>query len=219
MLAQLARDNERIVPIAFHVDYFNDPWKDPFSDKRFSQREYQYSLIYQRDQKAKGANELYFTPMLMIDGRSPMLGTDKAEARKALAKALAAKPGVLIDLALEDKGESGKKSLKVTLHEPRSEVAGKEVLVGVATFEEPVSTKVPSGENAGKTLVEHFAVRALTVETATPERGKPTTLTVPVALEAGWDAKKCGLAVFIQDEESGRIHQAATIPWEGAARR
>ena len=32
MLGALAESNKEIVPIAFHVDYFNDPWKDVFSD-------------------------------------------------------------------------------------------------------------------------------------------------------------------------------------------
>ena len=30
MLGALAERDRRIVPIAFHVDYFNDPWKDVF---------------------------------------------------------------------------------------------------------------------------------------------------------------------------------------------
>ncbi|MGO9467196.1 MAG: DUF1223 domain-containing protein, partial [Isosphaeraceae bacterium] len=32
VLGALAERNRRIVPIAFHVDYFNDPWKDVFSN-------------------------------------------------------------------------------------------------------------------------------------------------------------------------------------------
>src|SRR5262249_21194539 len=36
MLGALAEKDRRIVPIAFHVDYFNDPWKDVFSDPLYS---------------------------------------------------------------------------------------------------------------------------------------------------------------------------------------
>ena len=31
VLGALAERDSKIVPIAFHVDYFNDPWKDVFS--------------------------------------------------------------------------------------------------------------------------------------------------------------------------------------------
>src|SRR5437868_694348 len=39
ILGQLAGRSERIVPIAFHVDYFNKPWKDPYSDALYSKRQ------------------------------------------------------------------------------------------------------------------------------------------------------------------------------------
>jgi hypothetical protein len=214
-LAKLGYGPDRVVPVAFHVDYFNDPWKDPLSDPKFSGREWQYSLIYQRDRKGEKPNELYFTPMLMVDGKYPMLGSNKAEARTALDKALKDRPGVTLELSLkDDPGDPRRKTLTATLSDPSLPLLGREVLVGVATYEDPVTTKVPSGENAGQTLVEHYAVRKLVVEATTPERGQPVSLTFPVALEKGWDAAKCGLAVFVQDEHSGRIHQAGSIRWE-----
>ena len=37
VLGVIAAKNPRVVPIALHVDYFNDPWKDPFSDKLHSE--------------------------------------------------------------------------------------------------------------------------------------------------------------------------------------
>jgi hypothetical protein len=38
LLGVLASRNAQMVPVAFHVDYFNDPWKDPFSDSLYTQR-------------------------------------------------------------------------------------------------------------------------------------------------------------------------------------
>jgi hypothetical protein len=38
MLGALAEQDRRIVPIAFHVDYFNLPWKDAFPDPLYSCR-------------------------------------------------------------------------------------------------------------------------------------------------------------------------------------
>jgi hypothetical protein len=218
-LGEVGYGRDRVVPLAFHVDYFNRPWKDPFSDATFSRREYQYSLIYKRDHKIGDPNYLYFTPMLMVDGREPMLGTDAAKARRAIDAALAEPPGVALRLALPDDDQGPRrKRLEVTLSDPSPAVDGRAVLVGVATYEDPVSTDVPSGENAGKTLVEHVAVRRLAVQVARPRRGEPTTLTVPVALEKGSSPARCGLAAFVQDEHSGRIHQAASVPWDAKPR-
>jgi hypothetical protein len=82
-----------------------------------------------------------------------------------------------------------------------------------------VTTRVEAGENAGKALVEHFAVRRFVAEPVTPARSGPRTLSVPVALEADWDARRCGLAVFLQDETTGRVSQAESMRWEARAAR
>src|SRR5579871_2632243 len=81
-LGQLSKQGfgpDRIVPVAFHVDYFNEPWADPFSKKEYSQRELAYNTVQKR-------NDLYFTPMMMVDGRHPMLGSNRAEATSAIRK-------------------------------------------------------------------------------------------------------------------------------------
>src|SRR6516165_5061754 len=66
MLGALAERDPRIVPIAFHVDYFNDPWKDVFSDPLYSQRQMTYNQLYTRPKNPEYG--IYYTPMLMIDG-------------------------------------------------------------------------------------------------------------------------------------------------------
>ena len=206
-LASLGYGPDQVVPLAFHVDYFNDPWKDRFSDRRFSARQWAYNGALKR-------KDLYFTPMLMIDGRFPMLGSDRKAARAALERALAERPTAAIALALEAvPGKPREKTLKVTVAARGPEVDGRALLVGVATFEDPVTTRVESGENAGKALVEHFAVRRFAAEPVTPTRAGPETLSVPVSLEADWDAGHCGLAVFLQDEATGRVYQAESIRW------
>ena len=68
MLGALAERDRGIVPIAFHVDYFNDPWKDVFSDPLYSQRQMTYNQLYTKPKNAEYG--LYYTPMLMIDGEA-----------------------------------------------------------------------------------------------------------------------------------------------------
>ncbi len=61
-LPELGYGPDRVVPLAFHVDYFNDPWKDPFSDPQFSRREAEYSRIYHGINKNTKPDVLYLTP-------------------------------------------------------------------------------------------------------------------------------------------------------------
>ena len=68
---------DRIVAINFHVDYFNEPWADPSPEKAYSQRQLAYNEVQKR-------NDLYFTPLLMVDGRYPMLGSDKTKVVTSL---------------------------------------------------------------------------------------------------------------------------------------
>ena len=45
-----------------------------------------YNSVLKRD-------DLYFTPMMMVDGRHPMLGSNRPAAVKAIKEALATSPG------------------------------------------------------------------------------------------------------------------------------
>src|SRR6516225_9055337 len=74
ILGALAEKERRIVPIAFHVDYFNDPWKDVFSDSLYSQRQMNYNQLYTKPKNAEYG--LYYTPMLMVDGQQSVNGRD-----------------------------------------------------------------------------------------------------------------------------------------------
>ena len=219
-LSDLGYGPDRVATLALHVDYFNDPWKDPFSDPQFSRREAEYSRIYHGINKNTKPDVLYLTPLMMVDGRFPLLGSgpeSKAKLRAALDKALREKPEVSLDLSLKDAGAGpDRKALAVTVRARSSKVAGRKMLIGVAISEDLVSTRVESGELAGKTYVNHNVVRKLAVQPVRP-RAKGATLDFPVELAEGWDPEKCGLTVFAQDEQSGRIYQAATLRWKARA--
>lgn len=213
-------DRDRIVPVAFHVDYFNEPWEDPFSEKAYSQRQFEYSLIYQRENAIADKNYLYFTPMLMVDGRHPMLGSDQPKAQAALKRTLSDKPAASIAAKLvADPKDPRRKTLSAAVAALTLGASGRDLLVGVALWEDPVTTKVASGENAGETLVEHYAVRKFVYQRVRLEGARPKALTFPLELGDGWDAAECGVAVFVQDWKDGRVHQAESLPWVAKASR
>ena len=202
-LARLGYGPDRIVPISFHVDYFNEPWVDPFSSKDYSRREMSYNSVLKR-------NDLYFTPLMMVDGRYPMLGSNRPEAFKSIKAAMAEKPGASLKLAMEAKGTD--RTLSVKVAPLSSEISGRQLMVGVAVTEGPITTKVPSGENAGKALVEPFVVRSFAFKQAKLESSGSQGFRFPIGLPAGSVASNCRVAAFVQDWDNGKVYQAESIP-------
>ena len=203
-LKGLGLGNDQIVPIAFHVDYLNDPWKDPFSAREFSKRQKSYNFVLERD-------DLYYTPMMMIDGHKSMLGSDRSKALAAIKSARSERPGVSLEIVLDRKNRKGSLSVKVAALSPLA--IGRELLVGVAITEDPVATKVGRGKNAGKTLIEHHAVRSFASETIKLGRTETTTLDFPLELGDGWVDEHCHVAAFVQHRLNGRVYQADALPW------
>ena len=218
LVDKLTRADESLIPMSFHVDYFNEPWKDPFSNRQFSARQWQYSILYDTANKVGKKDYLYFTPMLMVDGRYPMLGSDQAKAQRTIRQAKSERPGVQLVLGFSAQRSADRKTLRVTIEDPLPSLVGKEVLVGVAITEDPVTTKVESGENGGKTLVEHHVVRDLKVKPVSLSRSGPVVQEFELSLGKDWVGQACRVVAYVQDETNGRIHQAGRISWtEGAS--
>jgi hypothetical protein len=212
VLGALAERDSRIVPIAFHVDYFNDPWKDVFSDPLYSQRQMAYNRIYTKPKNPDYG--LYYTPMLMVDGEQSVNGRDPASAEAAIRQALARKPAVRLDVSLDQKsGElSGTATIKVTSRSTRAEKSP--LLVCAVLREDGVVTDVPAGENAGKSLVARFPARQTKYETIELDGKAPVTERFSFAIDPDWNRQKLRLAVFVQDKRTGVVHQAADVPWQ-----
>jgi hypothetical protein len=211
MLGALAERERRIVPIAFHVDYFNDPWKDVFSDPLYSRRQMIYNQLYTKPKNAEYG--LYYTPMLMIDGEQSVNGRDPASADAAIRRALAMKPGVSLDVVLDLKsdGLTGTATINVASRSPRTERTP--LLVCAVLREDGVVTDIPAGENAGKSLVARFPARQTKYEFIELDGKSPITQTFAFEIEPTWKRQNLRLAVFVQDKRTGVVHQAADLPW------
>ena len=204
-LAELDFGPDRVVAVGFHVDYFNDPWVDPYSDAGFSRRQLAYNEVQKR-------NDLYFTPLMMVDGTYPMLGSDRSKAVTSLAKALKEPVAVSLGIALERAGAGKTLSVEVTARS--ADVTRRDLLICVALTEDPVATRVLSGENGGKTLIEHAVVRSFDYKTTRVTQTEPKTLTFPLQLATGQSSTRSRVAVFVQDRLNGKVYQVEASPWE-----
>jgi hypothetical protein len=215
VLGALAERDSRVVPIAFHVDYFNQPWKDVFSDPMYSQRQMTYNQLYTKPKPAEYG--LYYTPMLMIDGEQSVNGRDPTSAAAAIRQALARKPAVGLDVALGLNGDglSGTATIKVTSRSARAEKSP--LLVCAVLREDGVVTNVLSGENKGKALVARFPARQTKYEFIELDGKSPSTQRFPFAIQPTWNRQNLRLAVFVQDRRTGVVHQATDLPWRSTS--
>ena len=129
-----------IVPVAFHVDYWDHlGWKDPFASKLWTERQSDYSVRW------KG--ESVYTPAFALDGKEWHSGKLPAPATEA--------PGVLKIVVNGD---------KVTATFKASNGGGR-YDVHVARLGFSLMADVTAGENSGRKLMHDFVVLGLTNET------------------------------------------------------
>jgi hypothetical protein len=211
LLGVLAERERRIVPIAFHVDYFNNPWKDVFSDPLYSQRQMAYNELYTKPKNSEYG--LYYTPMLMVDGQESVNGRDLASAETAIRQARTRKPAVGLDVSLDLSGDglSGTATVNVTGRLPRA--VKSPLLVCAVLREDGVVTHIRTGENAGKSLVARFPARQTKYSFIELDGKSPVTQRLSFDIEPTWKRSNLRLAVFVQDKQTGVIHQAADLTW------
>lgn len=206
LLGKLAGDS-RIAVVSFHVDYFNDPWKDPFADPRFSEREAEYSRIYDRTNKLNNPGYLYLTPLIMVDGQFPLVGSNadaESRARAAINSALRRSA----ELSLKVDVKSNTRSvveLEVRALPTGRKAVPKDLLLAAVLVQHEVRTAVESGELKGKSYNGKYVARSFRAEPA-PGGNSPASLSLTLPADAPRDS--LSLVVFAQEERTGRVLQA-----------
>jgi hypothetical protein len=142
-LSELAQSRRDVLPLAFHVTYWNSlGWRDPFSFEAATQRQYGYSGHF-------GENSV-FTPQMVVDGSKSLVGSDRAEAEKAIQAAKSAGQAA-VSLAVKRDGAT------LTIKLGAGAGSGRLLLVG---FDHLHRTSVGRGENSGRVLTESNIVRS-----------------------------------------------------------
>lgn len=128
-----------LVPVAFHVDYWNYiGWKDPFSNKRYSQRQRQYA-------DEKNIRSVY-TPGMVLNGK---------EWRSWFS---------LRPWDLNSETEAGMLWIQIDSgrvnaeYKPLLNDADKPVVLTIAILGFGLTSEITAGENSGRTLSHDFVV-------------------------------------------------------------
>lgn len=196
----LAAKNVQVIPLGFHVDYWNSlGWKDRFSSADFSRRqeEYVHSL---------GVDGPY-TPQMIVDGTVEFVGSSASQADREITRAASE-----LAVAEVNVSASGPDSLGVHVKAPAADNGN----VMLAITEDNLTTHVGSGENNGHTL-HHAAVVREFRQLGQLHDGS-FDIIVPVKLQTGWKRADLRAVVFVQEGPMGKIQGAASVPLAGQAR-
>jgi hypothetical protein len=140
-----ASDTQRIYPIAWHVDYWNNlGWVDPYSSAEASDRQRTYT---------SALDWRTFTPQMVANGQEYFVASRDDEREAAIERWLDRDSPAAVHLTLREPAH-GVWPIEVTVE---GAPVGTELVV--ALLHSDIVTFVPSGENAGETLTHHNVVR------------------------------------------------------------
>jgi hypothetical protein len=197
----LAAKNIQVVPLGFHVDYWNSlGWKDRFSSADYSHRQEQYA----RSLNVNGP----YTPQMVVDGTQEFVGSNAGQAQRAISDA-ASQP----EIAVIKLSAAGADQLSIDVKAP---TAAGDAAVLLAITEDNLSTNIGSGENNGRTLHHAAVVREL--RSLGRLHDGSFQASIPIKLEKDWKREDLRAVVFVQKGDAGKIQGAASVALVGQPR-
>ena len=196
-----------IVPLSEHVDYWNRlGWRDPFSSPRFSERQRAYADALEIPS--------LFTPMVVVDGRFAVIGSEAGDLRRAIVEAAAA-PKIPVAVRVAGAADSRVIEVRATIG-PAGPTHGRDATnVWLAITETDLATDVMGGENLFRRLRHTGVVRHLERLQSgdVPRAGaQPRRLHRRLRLEPDWQRSNLRAVVFLQEAGPAAIIGAATTP-------
>lgn len=192
LTGKAARAGQAVYGLSFHVDYWNRlGWRDPFSSKRFTDRQRQYD---------RALNTQTYTPQLIINGRQNVIGGQRAKIEQAI-RAIQQQP---VSAFIGVEGRIVREGKQVTVSYELS--AAGPYRVNVALVQKEARTAVGNGENGGRTLVNTNVVRQF--KTSEPS-GTSGSVVLPVP--DGLTPNQTSVLVYVQRNDTGQVVGARTL--------
>lgn len=181
-----SQNNNKIIPLAFHVDYWDRlGWKDSFSTSGYAQRQREYAQTF--------SNSSVYTPQVVVNGATEMVGSDKNKIDAAISKALAETPAA--NIAINSNEISGDKiSIQYNV---TGDIANANILA--LLIQDKAVTKIKAGENDGATLPSYNVVRGIVSKDA--KESGCLALQIPLNV----DTKNLGIVLLIQNKATLKI--------------
>lgn len=193
LVASAKQNDLHLYPISLHVDYWNRlGWRDPFSQKQFTQRQQEYAKSFNSGKVA--------TPQFVINGSQYVFSADGPKLQNAVNKALNEQSSASLVLSIVKTRDGHLRVGFVYQGDFTDKV------LNVVLVERVVSMEVASGENAGRKLKHNNVARQWQTMPLTQARGQ-VDLNYPQAKP--WE--DFSLIAFVQDSQSMEIQAANQI--------
>lgn len=201
-LSGLKPDPKKVIPLAFHVDYWDYiGWKDKFSKTEYSDR--------QRKTAAFAGAGYVYTPQFVISGRD-FRGSDEPRLNQAISSSqkLASRANLSLDATIQANGE-------ITLQATATAVNPADINnadIFVAIYENKLVSQVNAGENSGRELRHDYVVRHFF---GAYQLSNKNEFAKNFSLNPEWKSKLAGVVIFVQDNRNGEILQSLALPFCG----
>jgi hypothetical protein len=159
-LNELSKQRADVLALAFHVTYWDYlGWKDPFSLQTATDRQARYGRRF---------GDGSYTPEIVVDGASGLVGSDRSDVDGAIARARVANSAAAEVRVIARDG-------RVSIDIGPGQGAAKVYLVG---FDREHVTAISRGENRGRTMPEANIVRSF--RSVAEWRGAPVHIDQPL---------------------------------------
>jgi hypothetical protein len=186
-----------IIALEEHVDYWdNQGWKDPFSSIEFTERQNDYV-------RTLGGKGGAYTPQMIVDGHTEVIGSRSREAAELIAKA-ASQPKANILLSPAAGSANGKAAFEIKVSGLADTLHGDAAELWIAITEKGLHSDVKAGENSGSTLQHAPVVRV--IKSIDSFRG-PTDheAHATIKLQKSWNRENLAFVAFVVDKHSRAI--------------
>ncbi|WP_370402096.1 DUF1223 domain-containing protein [Sulfitobacter sp. JB4-11] len=187
ILHELA-DRDDVIALALHVDYWDYiGWKDPFASPAHTKRQRAYA--------AAGQRRTIYTPEMIVQGQTDIVGAKPMKLSEAIAKH--ARQASAVALELERRGDMVRIQARA-LADPAEPLT-----VHMMRYTPERTTQIKRGENAGKTLRYANVVEGWQV-LGTWDGTAPLSIDAPAA-------GALPTVVILQSGKAGPIRAAARL--------
>jgi len=191
-------DDVEIIAIEEHVDYWNRlGWTDPFSSHNWTERQERYARTFRHDG--------VYTPQLVVNGRSEVVGSSGREARRHIIEA-SKTPTAELHLSLANLSSQ---SAEVTIGVENIPLEAHSAELWLAVTERGLASNVLRGENEGRNLTHAAVLRSLTHVRAQHVDAGSAKATNNVTLDPSWKHENLRFVVFLQEPKTLHIFGAA----------
>jgi hypothetical protein len=188
-----------IIAVEEHVDYWNrQGWTDPFSSHDWTERQERYARAFR--------NDGIYTPQLVVNGRSELVGSSEHRARQSIIDA-AKIPGAELHISAPNLSPQSAE-FSIALRNAPAEARSAELWLAVT--ERGLSSDVLRGENEGRKLSHAAVLRSLTrVPAQHASSSEFLDTKAAVHLDPSWKRENLHFVVFLQEPKTLHIFGAA----------